>query len=317
LIENRDNISDYVRKMIVLPIGMTDIVQPIPGTNIYVLDESQNFSGSVKARPSEAMILGALYEGRIKSDTCLIEATSGNTGIAFASIAKELGIKMAVVIDKKVTLTRKQLLEEKCGLVIYINCDEEGPDGPQIYLDSLFQGKLRDDLKSIFFGDNSLINNSTNLIHLNQYANIYNPFSHYLTTGHEIQQFIVKMELPLPFYFISGVGTSGTFIGAGKRLKEEFGDKLIVLEVQPDSAMHGLYGLKHMGSAIKPLIYDEWFRNLHKEAPSDISKFASSYSLPYGPSGYANIWAAQEIMKQNPKSAVITLAPDSSKRYEK
>ena len=218
-------------------VGRTPLVrlrrlEPHPGVEIYAKLESQNPGGSVKDRAALAMILtgertGALHRGRV-----LLDATSGNTGISYAMLGAERGYRVTLCVPANVTTERKRLLHAY-GAELVLTDPMEGSDGAIREAHRRYES----DPDRYFYPD--------------QYSNPANWRAHYDTTAVEI----IEQTAGRITHFVAGLGTGGTFIGTARRLRE-WRPSVRLISVQPESALHGLEGLKHMATAIVPAIYD-------------------------------------------------------------
>lgn len=207
-----------------------------PNVEIYAKAEFQNPGGSVKDRAAAAIIAQAERSGRLRAGAVLLDATSGNTGIAYAMIAAVYGYRLKLCVPDNVTAERKRMLRAY-GADVVLTSAMEGTDGAIREARRLFA----EDPDRYWYAD--------------QYNNDANWRAHYETTGVEI----LRQTDGRITHFVAGLGTSGTFMGVGRRLRE-FGREIRLISVQPDSPLHGVEGLKHMETAIRPGIYDETFR---------------------------------------------------------
>ncbi|MCK5505505.1 MAG: pyridoxal-phosphate dependent enzyme, partial [Thermodesulfovibrionia bacterium] len=212
---------------------------PVPivseDVQIYAKLERYNPGGSVKDRAAFQMIKDAEEAGLLTKEKIILDSTSGNTGIAYAMIAVVKGYKSKIVIPKNASLERKKIIAGFGADIVY-SSPFEGSDGAI----KLAQKIYNQDPDKYYMPD--------------QYNNPSNWRAHYLTTGPEI----LEQTQGRITHFVASVGTSGTIMGTGKVLKE-YNPGIKVIAVQPDDAMHGIEGLKHMGSSIVPGIYNEDF----------------------------------------------------------
>ncbi len=204
-----------------------------PGVEIFAKLEYFNPGGSVKDRPALQMVIDALADGRFTPERTLIDSTSGNTGVAYSWIGAALGFSVALVMPANVSLARKRITTAYGAQIIYSD-PMEGSDGAIRAVRQLVQSQPG----RYFYPD--------------QYSNESNPRAHYLTTGEEIW----KQTRGLVTHFVCGIGTGGTVMGTGRRLRDYRRD-IQVIAVEPAEALHGLEGLKHMASSIVPPIYRE------------------------------------------------------------
>jgi len=223
-------IGDLVGNTPLLRIHLFD--GDCPGVEIYAKAEFMNPGGSVKDRPALRMIEEGERSGRLTRDRIILDSTSGNTGIAYAMIAAAKGYRVRLVMPTNVSEERKQLVTAYGAEIEYSDA-LEGSDGA-----IRLARALRDADPDLYFMPD-------------QYNNDANWQAHYDGTGAEIwEQTAGRIS-----HFIAGLGTSGTFVGTTRRLKE-FNARIRCISVQPDEPWHGLEGLKHMESSIVPGIYD-------------------------------------------------------------
>ena len=213
-------------------IRLRKIERDIPGVELYAKAEWKNPGGSVKDRPALRMIQEGIASGQLTPGKIILDATSGNTGIAYAMMGAAMGYTVTLCVPENVTPERKRILRAYGAELVFTN-PLEGSDGA-----IRMAQKLNDAEPGKYF-------------YADQYNNPFNWRSHYDTTGPEI----LKQVGARLTHFVAGLGTSGTFIGVGRRLRE-FKRDVVLASVQPDSPLHGLEGLKHMESAIVPGIYD-------------------------------------------------------------
>jgi cysteine synthase B len=266
-----------------------------PNVKLVGKMEWMQVGGSVKARAAYAIIRDAIESGQLTEKTILLDATSGNTGIAYAAIAKEVGIKVSLCLPENASIERKQILTE-LGVDIIYTSPLEGTDGSQQVARELateHPGKF-------FYAD--------------QYKNDNNWRAHYNTTAFEILN-----QVPTITHFVAGMGTTGTFVGTGRRLRELKPDiKLIAF--QPDSALHGLEGWKHLETAVVPRIYDpsvadEIIEVSTEEAYEMLKKVYDYEGLLLSPSSAANIAGALKVASKLTAGTIVTILPDNSDKY--
>ncbi|HVA65571.1 MAG TPA: cysteine synthase family protein [Elusimicrobiota bacterium] len=262
--------------------------------------EWHNPGGSIKDRPALRMLRQAERDGRLSPGKIIMDATSGNTGIAYAWMGAKLGYKVRLAVPGNINVERKKILLAY-GAELILTDPLEGPDGAIHKAQELNAANP----ELYFYPD--------------QYNNPENWKAHHKTTGPEIWE----QTQGRVTHFIAGLGTSGTFRGAGARLKElSPGVKLI--SVQPDSPLHGLEGLKHMDSAIVPGIYDprQADQNLEiatEEAYEWVLRAAKEEGVLIGISGGANLAACfkvgQKLFQDGQDAVVATVLPDGGERY--
>jgi cysteine synthase B len=264
--------------------------------------EWKNPGGSVKDRAALKIIESALRSGALASGRRLLDATSGNTGIAYAMIGAAHGIPVTLCVPEHVSAERKRILTAYGAEIVWTD-RQEGTDGSIRKARELYQS----DPAKYFYAD--------------QYSNDANWLAHYHGTAQEIWQ---QTEGAVT-HFVAGLGTTGTFIGTTRRLKE-FNPAVRAISMQPDSALHGLEGLKHMPSVMVPRIYDPSLADEALEISTDaayamMKRVARSEGVLLGISAGAALAACEQVAKRiasqkEPQSAVIaTVLPDSGDRY--
>src|SRR5918992_767904 len=261
---------------------------------LWAKAEWRNPGGSVKDRPAARMILEGERSGALTRDKILLDATSGNTGIAYAMIGAARGYRVRLCVPENVTPERKRILKA-FGAEIVFTDPMEGSDGAILRARAMFAAEP----ELYFYAD--------------QYNNPANWIAHHDTTAPEI---IEQTEGRLT-HFVAGLGTSGTFIGAGRRLRA-FNPSIRLISVQPDSPLHGLEGLKHMESAIVPGIYDpsladEDVRVGTEESYEMTRRLAQEEGLLVGISSGANLAGALKIAGKD--SVVVVVFCDGGERY--
>lgn len=266
-----------------------------PGVQLFAKQEWKQLSGSVKARAAYNIILHALESGALNRNKVLLDATSGNTGIAYAAISKKLGLKVSLCLPENASRERKEILED-LGVEIIYTSKFEGTDGAQQVARELAQ-KHPD---QFFYAD--------------QYKNPNNWKAHYHGTAVEI-----FTELPSVTHFIAGLGTTGTFVGTGRRLKE-LNPSIRLISLQPDSALHALEGWKHLETAVVPAIYDpsiadESWEVSTEEAYEMLRAAAQHEDLLLSPSSAANLVGALRLAHSLEEGVVVTMLPDNADKY--
>jgi len=265
------------------------------GVSIFAKAEYFNPSGSVKDRAAKAMILHGINSGQLTKDKILLDSTSGNTGIAYAMFGAALGYRVVLYMPANASDERKKLIRAY-GAKIVETDPMEGSDGAYRMVMELAQKE-----PDLYFFPN-------------QYDNFENPRTHYETTGLELY------TQCKPTHFVCGTGTSGTFMGVSKRLKD-LDPSIQVALMQPDSPFHGLEGMKHMGSTIMPKIFDRSIADLHVEVKTEDAyktarRLAAEEGVFVGISSGANVYAAMELAKTLPASSrVATILCDNGSRY--
>ncbi|MDX5627492.1 MULTISPECIES: cysteine synthase family protein [unclassified Brenneria] len=267
------------------------------GVTVWGKAEFMNPSGSVKDRAAKAMVLDGLASGKLTSETTLVDATSGNTGIAYAMLGAVLGFKVKLFMPQNTSAERKRIIRS-FGAEIVETDSLEGSDGAYLAVQALVEA----DDGTYFYPD--------------QYNNSLNPLIHYTTTGQEIW----RQSEQRVTHFVASVGTSGSFIGCSRRLKQE-NSAIKSFMVQPASPFHGIEGTKHMASSIKPGILDESLPDgvitvTTEEAYATSRLLARREGLFVGISSGANVAAALKLAATLPAgSSVVTLLCDTGSRY--
>ena len=267
------------------------------GVELYAKAEHLNPGGSVKDRAALGMIRDAKRSGRLRPGTILLDATSGNTGIAYAMIGASCGFPVTVCLPKNASPERKRILRSY-GAEIIGTDPTQATDAAQ---------RLARDLAQKYPGT---------YVYLNQYNNEANWRAHYDGTGPEIW----RQTAGRITHFVTGLGTTGTFVGTSRRLKE-YNPQLRAVSVQPASPLHGIEGLKHLPTAIVPGIYDATLVDeelaVETEAAQEMTaRLAREEGLLVGPSSGANVFAAIRLARTLPRdSVVVTILCDSGERY--
>jgi cysteine synthase B len=270
---------------------------PKKGVLLYAKAEFCNPSGSVKDRAAKAMILDGINSGKLFPGKTIIDATSGNTGIAYSMIGAALGYPVKIFIPGNASEERKNVMRFY-GAEIIETSQFEGSDGAYIAA----QKEAQSFPEKYFYP--------------NQYNNDANWQAHYTGTGVEIWE-QTKGRVT---HFICGMGTSGTFMGTSRRLKE-CNSSVKIIAVQPDSPFHGIEGTKHMATTIMPGIYDEKqadsFMEVNTEEVYDIARrLAKEEGIFAGISSAANVNAALKLAETLPAgSVVVTVLCDTGTRY--
>ena len=283
-------------------IGRTPLVplhKVVPGragVEIYAKAEFQNPGGSVKDRAAARIILEAEMTGRLRPGGTILDATSGNTGIAYAMLAAAKNYRVTLCMPESVTPERLRTVRA-FGADVVLTSAMEGSDGAIREARRLHE------------------ENPGRYFYADQYNNQANWRAHYTTTGPEILE---QTEGRIT-HFVAGLGTSGTFMGAGRRLREH-SPAIRLISVQPDSAVHAIEGLKDMDSAIVPGIYDAGFADENIRIATEESweftrRLAREEGLLVGVSSGAALAAALRVAEQITEGVIVTVFPDSGTRY--
>ena len=267
------------------------------GIKIFGKAEFLNPSGSVKDRAAKFMLQDGINRGRLKTGMEILDATSGSTGISYCMMAAAIGCKVTLCMPSNVSQNRKKIIQAYGGHIIETS-PLEGPEGAFDFAQNL----IRDNPDKYFYPD--------------QYNNSQNWLSHYNTTALEIwQQTFGKIT-----HFVSGTGTSGTFVGTVKKLKI-LNDKIKAVLMQPDSPFHGLEGLRHISTARHKGFFDESLADSEIPIETEIAyemvrQLAHEEGLLVGISAAANVVAAIEVAKFAPdNSVIVTILCDNGVRY--
>jgi cysteine synthase B len=283
-------------------IGRTPLVRlhrferDTPGVEIYAKLEWQNPGGSVKDRAAARMILEGEASGALRPGKTIIDATSGNTGIAYAMVGAARGYAVKLCLPENASPERKLVLRA-LGAELVLTSPLEGTDGAIREAKRLYAA----DPDRFFYPD--------------QYSNDANWRAHYDTTAPEI----IEQTSGRLTHFIAGLGTSGTFIGTGRRLRK-FNPAIKLISFQPEGPFHGLEGMKHMESAIVPAIYDptladEDLRIGTERAYQMVRRLAREEGLLAGISSGAALAAVLEVAGRLESGVIVTIFPDGAERY--
>jgi len=264
--------------------------------SIYAKLERFNPGGSVKDRAAHRMIEDAEKSGELTRDRIIIDSSSGNTGIAYAMVAAVKGYRAQIVLPQNASIERKKIITGFGAEIIY-SSPFEGSDGAI----GLAKKIYNENPERYYMPD--------------QYSNPSNWKAHYTTTGPEILE-QTKGKIT---HFIAGLGTTGTIMGTGKALKE-FNKAIKIIAIEPDDAMHGIEGLKHMDSSLVPEIYD---RNYPDEtiyintddAYDMVKRITTVEGLPVGHSSGAATVGALQIAEQIDEGVIVVIFPDGGDRY--
>ncbi|HVO73426.1 MAG TPA: cysteine synthase family protein [Ignavibacteriaceae bacterium] len=267
-----------------------------PRIKIYAKAEWFNPGGSVKDRPALNMILDGEKKGLLSKDKIIIDATSGNTGIAYAMIAAAKGYKLKLAMPSNVTVERKKIIEAYGAEIIYTS-PLENTDGAQRAVKEIYA----ENPELYFYPD--------------QYNNPANWQAHYNTTAAEI----LEQTDGRITHFVAGLGTTGTFVGVSKKLKE-VNPEVKCIAFQPDSPLHGLEGLKHLPTAIIPGIYDESLADEMLEISTEdsyglVKELALKEGIFAGFSSGAAMQAALKVAGDIESGIVVTIFPDGGGKY--
>jgi S-sulfo-L-cysteine synthase (O-acetyl-L-serine-dependent) len=266
-----------------------------PNVQIYAKKEWMQLSGSVKARAGYHIIRRAIEDGDLTRQKTLLDATSGNTGIAYATIAQRLKIPVALCLPENASRERKEILQS-LGVRLILTSRMEGTDGAQ----QIAKALAADDPDQYFYAD--------------QYRNDNNWKAHYHSTAPEI-----VAAMPGLTHFIAGLGTTGTFVGTGRRLRELL-PSIRLISLQPDFALHGLEGWKHLETAIVPSIYDPLLADANYEVGTEeayelIRMAYREEGLVLSPSSAANLAGTRRVAGELKEGILVTVLPDNGDKY--
>jgi S-sulfo-L-cysteine synthase (O-acetyl-L-serine-dependent) len=292
----------------IVPAGITKLVgntpllkirlfeRDFPNVEVYAKAEWFNPGGSVKDRAALSMIEDGEKRGALTHDRTIIDSTSGNTGIAYAMVAAAKGYRVKLVMPSNVSAERKALVTAYGAEIVYSD-PLEGSDGAI----RLVREIVANEPDRYFYPD--------------QYSNPANVRAHYDGTAVEI----LEQTGGRITHFVAGLGTTGTFVGTSRRLKEHDAS-IRTIAVQPEDSFHGLEGLKHLPTAIVPKIWDASVADEIWGAPTEPAyelarEVARSEGLLVGHSSGAALWAVKRLAGTIRSGAVVTVFPDSGDRY--
>lgn len=280
-------------------VGNTPIYQ-LDNTNIFVKLEKYNLGGSVKDRAVLGMLEEAKRQGKVNSDTIIVEPTSGNTGIAVAILASVLGLKAVIIMPESMSIERRTLIKAY-GAQLILTPKELGIKGS---IDKATEIREKYD----------------NAISLSQFDNPANPAYHYTTTAKEILEQVPDLDI-----FVAGVGTGGTFSGVAKYLKENKPEVLaIALEPEESPAISkghgGVHKIQGIGTGFIPEnfnkeLMDEIYTISSDEAISETKNFVRTTGIGVGISSGAAIAGAKKVAAKYPDKKIVTILPDGVDKY--
>ena len=281
-------------------IRLDGVVRRYRGITLLGKAEWVNPGGSVKDRAAAAMVKSALISGKLGDGKTLLDATSGNTGIAFAMLGAYYGFPVRLVMPSNVSPERKRILKAYGAQVEWTDPDQ-GSDG------------------AIRRAREIAAREPETYCYMDQYSNAANWRAHYETTGPEIW----RQTGGTVTHFVAGLGTSGTFVGTVRRLKE-LNPMIQAISMQPDSPFNGLEGLKHMPTAIVPAIYDPQLaqRNIEVETEAAYAmtkRLAREEGLLVGISAAAAVVACEQVAAEESaagrEATIVTVLPDAADKY--
>jgi cysteine synthase B len=283
-------------------IGRTPLVRlnhferETPGVELYAKAEWQNPGGSVKDRAAARMIADGEASGALRPGLTIVDATSGNTGIAYAMVGAARGYKVKLYLPENASPERKLILRA-FGAELVLTDPLEGTDGAIRKVRAV----VAEEPDRYFYPD--------------QYSNDSNWRAHFDTTGPEI----IEQTAGRLTHFVAGLGTSGTFMGTGRALRH-FNPAIRLISFQPDSPFHGLEGLKHMATAMVPKIYDSALADENmgvstEQAHRMVRRLAKEEGLLVGISAGAALVASLDVARRIGKGVLVTVFPDGAEKY--
>src|ERR1700723_164550 len=295
--DDRENLLDCIGNTPLLKLSR--IGREFPLVEFHAKAEWFNPGGSVKDRAALRMILEGERKGQLRPDKTILDSTSGNTGIAYAMIGASRGYRVKLCLPASASVERKKILRAY-GAELVITPGDEGSDGAIRRVREIFAAEPA----KYFYPD--------------QYSNAANAEAHIATTAPEIWEQTGGRVT----HFVAGLGTSGTFVGTARGLKK-FNPEIRALSFQPDSAFHGLEGMKHMATAIVPAIYDASIADEDlgvrtEDAYAMVKRLAREEGLLVGISSGAAICGCLEGARRLPvgeRAVIVTVFPDSGDKY--
>jgi cysteine synthase B len=298
MLARADNLTELVGNTPL--VRLRRIARDYPGVEVWAKCEFANPAGSVKDRAARRIVLEGIREGHLRPGMRLLDSTSGNTGIAYAMVGAALGVPITLVMPANVSVPRKQITGAY-GVELVFSSELEGSDGAIVLARRMVEE--RPDL--YWYAD--------------QYSNPNNPLAHYHTTAPEIwEQTRGRIT-----HFVAGIGTSGTVVGTSRRL-HELKPTIRCVGVQPDDALHGLEGMKHLPSSIVPPIYDGSVLDETIWMPTDegwdvAERLAAEEGLFVGHSAGGNVAAALRVARRlhaaGEPGVIVTILCDRGDRY--
>ena len=280
-------------------LELSRIAADVPGLRLLAKAEHLNPGGSVKDRPARAMLLDGIARGLLRPGKTILEATSGNTGVADAMLGRALGFPVTLCVPAKGSSAHKTAILRAFGAELVRTDPLEGTDGAI----RMARAMAAAEPEKYFYPD--------------QYSNPSNWRAHSDTTGPEIWE-QTRGELT---HFVAGLGTSGTFVGVTRYLKAR-SLRITCVSMQPDGPIHGLDGMKHMASAMVPAIYDSTLADANlavatEEAYAMCRRLARTEGILVGPSAAANVLAALRVAREmaDGPATIVTILCDGGGRY--
>ena len=277
-------------------IEMRKIKPANPKVQLFAKAEWANPGGSVKDRPAKNMILEGIENGKLTTEKTILDATSGNTGIAYAMIGASLGYEVHLCLPLNANEERKQLLKAYGATLIYTD--------PKLSSDG-----------AILKAREMVASEPDKYFYPDQYSNPANWQAHFKTTAPEIWE---QTEGRIT-HFVAGLGTSGTFMGTGRRLREYY-PNIKLISFQPDAPFHGLEGMKYMATSIVPAIYDDTLADENREVATEdahemVKRLAREEGILVGVSAAAAMVCSMKLAEELEEAVIVTIFCDSGTRY--
>ena len=278
-------------------IRLSSLEAETDGVEIYAKAEFYNPGGSVKDRPALNMVLEGERSGALRPGKIILDATSGNTGIAYAMIGAARGYKVKLCLPRNASPERKKILRAYGAELVLTNPAEQSDGAIRMVK------KLHAENPDLYF-------------YPDQYGNDNNWKAHYRTTGPEIWEQTNHRVT----HFVTGLGTTGTMMGVGRYLRDT-NPQIRLISMQPDSPFNGLEGLKHLETAIVPPIYDPNVADENVECRTEdayemVKRLARREGLLVGISAGGNVHTALQVAKKAPRgSVIVTILCDGADRY--
>jgi cysteine synthase B len=276
-------------------IRLSGFEDGLRSVELYAKAEWKNPGGSVKDRAAARMIADGERSGALTRDKIILDATSGNTGIAYAMIGAAKGYRVRLCVPENVTPERKRILKAFGAEVVFTD-PMQGSDGAIIRVKKMYE-----ESPGLYF-------------YPDQYNNPGNWRAHYDTTAPEV----IEQTGGRLTHFVAGLGTSGTFVGVGRRLRE-YNPSIRLISVQPDSPLHALEGLKHMATAIVPGIYDSALADedlgISTEEAFSLTRRLARQGLFVGISSGANLAGALRVARQASDAVIVVVFCDGGEKY--
>jgi cysteine synthase B len=293
-VSDRHHLTNYIGNTPL--IELKNISRSVTPVKIYAKAEWFNPGGSIKDRAAYNMILDGLKTGKLTSEKSILDATSGNTGIAYAMIGASFGLKVTLCIPENVGDMQKSIMQAYGATLIYTD-PMSSTDG------AIEKAKHLSELSPERY------------YYVDQYNNEKNWQAHYYGTGQEI----IRQTNGALTHFVAGLGSTGTFVGAGRRLKK-YNSDIELISIQPDSPLHGMEGLKHLETAHVPGIYDSDLADQNIDIPTEeaqkmVRLLAKEEGLLIGNSAGASMAGALKVAQKINRGVIVVIFPDAAFKY--